>query len=310
MELIVLSNKRCKTKKISLGPYGLIVGSIVFSIVIGIAFSVGAHFATQHYTGTIAGIYEQAEIVRQQEVEQQKFLINEARNKAKSNLDALATRLSKLQGHIMRLDALGSRLAVMADLDDIKFDALEPPGMGGPVPSKLQSSLQVSDFVAELERLSLEIKDRGEKLAAMESMLIDNALQAQTLPGGRPVPSGWISSLFGWRADPIIGKREFHEGIDFAGKSGSQVFAVAAGIVTWSGKRYGYGDMVEVNHGNGYVTRYAHNKRNLVTVGQKVNKGQTIAIMGSTGRSTGPHVHFEVVYNGKPVNPKKYLSVN
>lgn len=310
MELIILSNKRCKTKKISLGPYGLILGSVIFSIIIGTTFTLGARFAIQHSTATIAGLYEQAEIVRQQEIEQQKLLINEARSNAKSNLDALATRLSKLQGHIMRLDALGSRLATMADLDDIKFDVLDPLGMGGPAPSKLQSTLQVTDFVAELEKLSREIEDRGEKLAAMESMLIDNALQAQTLPEGRPVTSGWISSLFGWRADPIIGKREFHEGIDFAGTVDSKVFAVAAGIVTWSGKRYSYGDMVEVNHGNGYVTRYSHNKRNLVAVGEKVNKGQTIAVMGSTGRSTGPHVHFEVVYNGKPVNPKKYLSAN
>ncbi len=108
----------------------------------------------------------------------------------------------------------------------------------------------------------------------------------------------------------MSGKREFHEGVDFASKSGSLVSSVGAGIVTWSGKRFGYGYMVEINHGNGYVTRYAHNKKNLVSVGEKVEKGQAIAVIGSTGRSTGPHVHFEVVHNGKHVNPKKFFSVN
>ena len=141
-------------------------------------------------------------------------------------------------------------------------------------------------------------------------MLMDKSVQNKTLPEGEPVASGWISSLFGWRTDPINGKREFHEGIDFASKADTRVVAVASGIVTWSGRRAGYGNLVEISHGNGYVTRYAHNRKNLVAVGDKVDKGQPVAIMGSTGRSTGTHVHFEVVRNGKPVDPKKYISVN
>ena len=108
----------------------------------------------------------------------------------------------------------------------------------------------------------------------------------------------------------MTGKVEFHDGIDYAGKPGSPLLAVASGIVTWSGVRYGYGNMVEINHGNGYQTRYAHNKKNLVVIGQKVDKGQVIGLMGSSGRSTGTHVHFEVVNNGKAVNPKKYNSLN
>ncbi len=111
------------------------------------------------------------------------------------------------------------------------------------------------------------------------------------------------------RTDPITGKMEFHGGIDYAGKTGSSILSVASGIVTWSGVRYGYGNMVEINHGNGYQTRYAHNKKNLVVVGQKVEQGQIVALMGSSGRATGPHVHFEVVNNGKAVNPKKYISL-
>jgi len=198
----------------------------------------------------------------------------------------------------------------MARLDDMDFSFDEPPGMGGPYSEQKQASLQVPDFVQQLEQLGNAIDDRSDKLAAIENMLMDKAVQTKTLPDGTPVASGWISSLFGWRADPITGKREFHEGIDFASKQNAQVTAVAAGIVTWSGWRTGYGNLVELSHGNGYITRYAHNRTNLVAKGDKVEKGQPVAIMGATGRSTGKHVHFEVVHNGKPVDPRKYISVN
>jgi murein DD-endopeptidase MepM/ murein hydrolase activator NlpD len=236
--------------------------------------------------------------------------LSEARENAEKNLDALSTRLSKLQGHVMRLDALGSRLAQMAELDDIEFNVLNPPGMGGPSPSEVQESLEVPDFLRALDELSVKIEDRGEKLAAMESMLIDRKLQEQTIPAGIPALGGWISSRFGLRTDPMTGKKDRHEGIDYAGRPGTPVTAVASGIVTWSGKRYSFGNLVEISHGSGYHTRYAHNKKNLVTVGEKVEKGQAIAIMGSSGRSTGTHIHFEVVHNGKPVNPSSYIKAN
>jgi len=310
MEFIVLSKGRCKSKRVTLSSYSLLMVCLTVVVVGSIVFGLGVHYAMVRSASVLASQYETAEILHNQEIDHQRSMISQAKTEASVNLDALASRLSKLQGHIMRLDALGSRLATMASLEDIDFSAGQVPGMGGPNPIKPQNSLQVSDFISELEQLSLEIEDRGEKLKAMESMLIDRALQDQTLPGGRPVSGGWISSAFGWRADPLNGKREFHEGVDFASKSGSQVSAVGAGIVTWSGRRYGYGKMVEINHGNGYVTRYSHNKKNLVAVGEKVEKGQAVAVIGSTGRSTGPHVHFEVVHNGKQVNPKKFFSVN
>ena len=166
----------------------------------------------------------------------------------------------------------------------------------------------ISDLTVTLDTIEHSLNDRREKLTAMESMLIDRALQEQTLPEGRPALGGWMSSLYGYRTDPISGKKEFHQGMDFAGKLETPITAVAAGIVIWSGLRYGYGDLVEISHGNGYTTRYAHNKKNLVTVGEKVEKGEIIALMGATGRSTGVHVHFEVLRNGKHLNPNNYLS--
>ena len=295
---------------LSFGPV-MICACLLTGLVVGLlVFHAGSLYALNLTRGSLKSLYTQTNPIWSREIDDQQKMLDQVQDNAQKNLDALATRLSKLQAHVMRLDALGSRLADMANLKEIEFDANDTPGIGGPYPANPNDSMEVSDFMESLKELNFKIKDRTEKLTAMESMLIDRTLQSQTIPTGIPTKEGWISSLFGMRTDPITGKMEFHEGIDFAGKTGSPIVAVASGIVTWSGKRYGYGNMVEINHGNGYQTRYAHNKRNLVTVGQKVDKGQVIALMGSTGRSTGTHVHFEVVNNGKVVNPKNISSLN
>ena len=207
----------------------------------------------------------------------------------------------------MRLAALGSRLASFVEFSDIDFDISPAPGVGGREPADSLYSMQVDDFVAALEELNYKIQDRAEKLAAMESMLIDRTIQNQ-IPSGLPTNDGWISSTYGSRPAPISGKMQFPQGVDFAGRVGSSIVAVASGVVTWSGNRYGYGNMVEINHGNGFETRYAHHKKNVVVVGQRVDKYQVIAHMGESGRATGPHVHFEVIKNGTPINPIKYIS--
>jgi murein DD-endopeptidase MepM/ murein hydrolase activator NlpD len=162
--------------------------------------------------------------------------------------------------------------------------------------------------VQDLERVSHQLDDREAQLDVLESLLMTRDLQAQVYPDGMPVDAGWISSYFGQRADPFNGHQSVHEGIDFAGREGASVNAIAAGVVSFSDVRHGYGNCVEINHGNGYVTRYAHNRANLVAVGDKVEKGQTIALMGTTGRATGPNLHFEVLHYGKVVNPLKYIN--
>ena len=200
----------------------------------------------------------------------------------------------------------------MAQVDDIEFGVEHPPGLGGPHDLFNDGSRELSDydFLISLNRLEQALQDRQDKLSAMEAMLMGRSLRDSTLPRGNPVKGGWFSSLFGYRADPITGKKEFHFGVDLAGRSGMAVTSIASGLVTWSGPNHGYGNMVEISHGNGYITRYAHNKENLVNVGEKVEKGQMIATMGSTGRSTGAHVHFEVVRNGRHINPHSYISSN
>ena len=243
----------------------------------------------------------------QEEVRRQRGEVDDAISDAGRNLDALALRMGEIQSRVVRLDALGRRLVEMADLDAEEFNFDDVPARGGPDLVTEREPFQVPDFLASLEELVRVLEDREPKLAVVEGTLMNRKLGAEVYPTGRPVSKGWISSVFGWRNDPLTGKRAFHEGIDFAGRASSEVVAAAAGVVVWSGSRWGFGNAVEVNHGNGYSTLYAHNKKNLVKVGETVKKGQVLALLGSTGRSSGPHVHFEVRRNGKAVNPMKFV---
>lgn len=311
MEVIVVSKSQLRSSRVGVG-LGTVLWVLLLVVVLGSGvFFGGMHYGLEERVERLLWQSDEAGLAWQREVHRQHEEIADARRGAQVHLNALSLKLSELQAQMMRLDALGARLASMAKLSEEEFDFDTVPGIGGPVDVGSLKGMEVPDFLESLERLSSRLADRGEKLAALESLLLNRKLEAETLPAGRPVRGGWVSSYFGRRTDPLTGKREFHHGVDFAGRGGSRVMAVAAGVVTWSGRRYSYGDMVEVNHGNGYVTRYAHNQKNLVGIGEKVEKGQVIAVMGSSGRSTGPHVHFEVLHNGKAVNPKQYIfSVN
>jgi len=237
----------------------------------------------------------------------QREILNEIRRDAEADLTTLAVRAGSLQAHVTRLDALAERLVGVANLDPEEFGLSEAPAVGGPAPDDFVAP-EWHSLLANLEALNGELTLREDRLDALEALILDRQLREDMHPDGRPLHDGWISSGFGYRADPVTGAKEFHSGIDFAGKPGLEVTAVGAGIVTWSGKRWGYGNMVEINHGNGTVTRYAHNKKNLVQIGDRVDKDEVIAQLGSTGRSTGPHVHFEVVQDGKVVNPWKFIN--
>lgn len=237
----------------------------------------------------------------------QKREVEQAIRRAENNMDALALRLGELQAHVIRLNALGSRLVELADIGPEEFDFSGPPARGGPEVPSVMETQSVSDFLEALDELASELEDRAPKLRVLEALLMDSKLDDKVRPTGRPVDKGWMSSGFGWRSDPMSGKRTFHYGIDFASSAGSDVVAVAPGVIVEAGYRKGSGNVVRIKHGNGYETVYAHNKKNLVTVGDTVVKGQRLALVGSTGRSTGSHVHFEVRQDGKPVNPWKYV---
>ena len=275
---------------------GIIVigGSILFS-----GFRAGVSIEARYQLSEVAVL----RIVLQQ----QQTKIVQARKTAQDNLDALTLRLGRMQAQMLRLDTLGERLVRQADLDAAEFDFNMPPPTGGPHIATTLSTITVPDFLGMLEELDMTAEDRETKLMALEQLIMNRNLHERIIPSGRAVEHGLLSSKYGKRIDPFTGKQENHKGIDITSKEGSSILAVADGIVTWSGERTGYGQLVEINHGNGYVTRYGHNKQNLVKAGDTVRKGEAIALMGSTGRSTGPHVHIEVMRDGKQVNPNKYL---
>ena len=229
------------------------------------------------------------------------------RERAGLDTDALAIRLGQLSAHIIRLDALGQRLVTMAGLEDGEFNFGTQPPQGGPDSMEGAASLQSGEIIDLLDELESQIEDRTQQLDVLESLMFNRRLSNDVRPEGRPITSGWMSSGFGYRTDPFTGKRAFHRGLDFVSPQGSDVMAVAAGVVTYSGKLRNYGNMVEIDHGNGLVTRYGHNDENLVAVGDAVKKGEVIALVGSTGRSTAPHVHLEVIENGRPANPRQYV---
>lgn len=243
----------------------------------------------------------------QQEVGSRDLELVEVRKTARENIDALSARIGQLQANVIRLNALGARLSQMAKLDDGEFDFTSQPGLGGPQLQSSPTSRNVGDLHTELGRLETLMGNRQQQLGVLEDMLMSRNLHEQVHPEGWPLSSGWVSSYFGYRTDPFTGKRARHDGLDFAGREGTPIMAVAAGVVTWSSTRYGYGNLVEINHGGGYVTRYAHNKENSVAVGDRVEKGQVIATMGSTGRATGANLHFEVMHNGRPVDPLDFI---
>jgi len=245
--------------------------------------------------------------VRELLVEERQQL-QRAREETRAHLDALALRVAGLQAHLMRLNALGERLVDVGKLDGEEFDFVSAPPLGGGDSLGEGRSQQIAEIQADMDRLNDMLLDRERQLLLMEDILMSRAVQKEVLPSGKPVAKGWISSFYGKRTDPFSGKKSQHHGIDFAGKRGTEVIAVASGVVIRSEKLSGYGNLVEIRHADGYTTRYAHNQKNLVSVGDVVTKGQTIALLGATGRASGPHVHFEVRKDGRSINPKKYVS--
>lgn len=240
-------------------------------------------------------------------LEEQKQELEQARSAAANQLNALAVRLGGMQAQVLRVEALGQRLTEVASLSKSEFDFDQPPARGGPAEAGDGESMEALDFMQALDDLALQLDDRARQLEVLEQVVSRRQLKHAVSPHGRPITKGWLSSYYGKRADPFHGRQQMHKGVDFAGQMGSDIVATGAGVVTWAGKRYGYGQLVEINHGNGLSTRYGHCQEILVKVGERIEQGQRIALMGSSGRSTGPHVHYEVLKNGNQVDPTKYV---
>lgn len=238
----------------------------------------------------------------------EKWVQNRARAEEESSqasLNAMAVRVGEMQAQLTRLDALGERVAKAAGISAREFGFGKPPGQGGPEPTRFGDPNTLRDISHEIDRLSHEITQRQDQLVVLEGVMLQD--RART-PSAIPVASGWVSSGFGWRFDPFNGSRTMHEGVDFPSPVGTTVMAAGSGVVLSAGTMTGYGNVLEVDHGDGVVSRYAHLSRILVKEGDVVLKGQKVAEVGNTGRSTGAHLHFEVRLNGEPVDPTRYLA--
>ncbi len=226
---------------------------------------------------------------------------------AQRNVNALAVKLGQLEAQSLRLAALGQRLVRAGKLEGGEFDFDSSPAVGGPELPLRQSMASPQQIDAGVQALRLRFDAQQQQLTLLQRLLLDRKVDAAAKPSGMPVTDGYIDSYFGPRTDPFTGGNEFHTGLDIDAPAGTRITAVARGIVSFAGVRGGYGEVVEIDHGNGYMTRYAHAEKLLVHAGEPVRAGQAIALVGSTGRSTGPHVHFEVWYRGRVINPLAFV---
>ncbi len=270
----------------------------VFALVAG-AFMAGGHWAAGGSLGEFTLARWNEDLAEQSEQ------LARIEQDVDGQVAVLATRVGRMQAQLIRLDALGKQLTEVAKLKRGEFDFDQPPALGGPETAGQGPVVPALDTM--LDSMDAQIDDRRRQLTALQSLIMTRELARQIVPGGRPVESGYISSLYGQRTDPFDGNQASHHGIDFAGAAGTQVLSVADGIVSHTGTDGGYGRIVEITHGNGYVTRYAHNAKLLVKQGETVKRGDPIALMGSTGRSTGTHLHFEVLRHGQSINPLSFV---
>jgi len=302
---IVIFDKGLKSpRKMSLLSISLSL-IICLLLVSSLGLVIGSWYSSINSSNTLLNTFKDLTV----SLEDQRNKIRLARQENEDTLDALSVHIAQINARIIRLDALGRRLTEISNIDDSEFDFDLNPPVGGPE-KLITSGVNNLDFeiINRINFLDEQLNRQETQLDILEGYLANQILNNRVIPQGRPVKSGWISSYFGKRNDPFTGKVANHTGVDFAGKSGVEIIAVADGVVTWSSDRYGYGIMIELDHGNGYLTRYAHNLKNLVSVGDIVEKGQIIALMGETGRATGPNLHFEVLHNGNQINPLNYIS--
>lgn len=231
--------------------------------------------------------------------------VQQVQQKTVDELRVLKTQLAQMEARLREIDVLSQHVAEQAGIDYPDF-ALQPSLPNQQLDSD-EGTLARHPLVSDIEGLDNRLADKVKQLQALESVMLGHHIQDISEVAGRPISSGWLSSYYGVRKDPFSGKPTMHKGLDFAGKEGDPVIATAAGLVTWAGERSGYGYMIEIDHGNGLVSRYGHNALLDVEMGDVVTKGQVIANMGSTGRSTGVHVHYEVLRNGKQIDPLPFV---
>lgn len=301
MNIILVSERLAKARTITVGlpQFALLGLGLMISLVV---LAAAMNYVMLRFASDLNVPYLQTMLLsaQQEQHEKSQFYLRE-------NLNAMAVKLGQMQAQLVRLETVGERLAKLAGFkpQDLVFNEL--PARGGAVSSLPPQDLSLGDFTQQLESLTKQLDDRSDKLGILESLFTFDSAKKKLVPTMLPVEGGWYSSNYGWRIDPFTGQRTFHEGIDFMSEIGTSIRAAAGGVVVYSDLHPQYGNMVEIDHGNDLITRYAHASKRLVRVGDVVLRGAKIGEVGKTGRATGPHLHFEVRQRGAPVNPAQFL---
>ncbi|MAL99894.1 M23 family metallopeptidase [Hydrocarboniclastica marina] len=306
MNIILVGRRHGQSRSFHITGARLVLAAVAVAVIFGVC-AYGGYWVAAERVAHYQAMSPTVVASWQARLDSQRERLQALKIDANQQIDALTLRLGEMQARLLRLDALGQRLVDVAKLDNGEFDFESPAAVGGPHVDAGGESFTAPDLESMLARMDARMTDRENQLELLGRLLENRHIEAERFLAGRPIRWGWLSSHYGYRTDPFSGKRTWHDGVDLAGKDGSDVIAVAAGVVTWASERYGYGNLVEVDHGDGHITRYGHAKEIKVAVGDVVQKGQVLALMGSTGRSTGPHVHFEVLKNGRSQDPVKYI---
>jgi len=301
MNIILVSNNLAKTRSVSLNGIHLIVAMAIFLALFIMAVLAAEYAIVRFQPGRISNEMR-AWLASAQNIEQQK-----QHAYLRESLDTMAISLGQMQARLLRLDSLGTRLVKVAGMKPNEIDFSKIPAQGGAYVPAGQQDVSLTSMNQQLGNLSTLLTDRGDKLAALETLLQQDRLRKKMLNTIAPVSSGWYSSNFGWRLDPFTGKSAMHEGVDYVVPQGTPIHAAASGIVVYAAMHPQFGNLIEIDHGNDIMTRYAHASKLMVEVGQVVKRGQLISLVGSTGRSTGNHLHFEVRFKGLAQNPVRFL---
>lgn len=304
MQIILLHPRFTHAKSVTLTRRHLLLCLVGFVLAVICGASLLSYLALSHVSDMPASVRSMmVSASGSEEANKDKFL--------KENLALMARRLGEMQAQLMRLDALGERVQGLAGVKPTEFNFGELPGRGGMEPSMDGTSshdLTLSEFQSLLDSMGHDLERRSDYMNVVESTLMTDKIKSKLLPTSQPVNVAYNASSFGWRLDPFTGRSAMHEGIDFAAPVGTPIVAAAGGVVTVAEFHPQYGNMLEIDHGNDVITRYAHTSRILVHVGDIVRRGQRVADIGTTGRSTGPHLHFEVRIKGVAQDPRKFLA--
>jgi murein DD-endopeptidase MepM/ murein hydrolase activator NlpD len=302
VQIILISGTLAKARPVTLTLRHLVGAAFVATSLL-CAGTAGLYWVTLRYAAEIRIPVIQQMVLQANEAEAER-----GRAFVQENLNAMAVKLGEMQAQLTRLDALGERLSSLAGFRPQDFRFSEAPGLGGAAPTLMPpQNLSLADFSEKLTTLARNVETRNDLLGVLEAQLFEQAVKKKLIPTMMPVSAPYNASAFGRRVDPFTGQWAMHEGIDFLAEKGSPIVAAADGVVVFSGFHPQYGYMVDIDHGNDLVTRYAHQSRLLVKEGEVVQRGRKIGEAGSTGRSTGPHLHFEVRYRGVAQNPMKFL---